>query len=57
MFEQRHEWRARGCAGGAKPAAEIAKSIDKAAVDGVVKLDDVKQDRGTEKIVRGIKVA
>ena len=38
-------------------AAKIVKSIDKAEVDGVVKLDDVKQDRATEDAVLEILAA
>ena len=38
-------------------ATEIVKSIDKAVVNGIVNLSDVKQDRETEKVVREIQAA
>ncbi len=38
-------------------ATEIVNSIDRAAVDGVVKVADVKQDRATERVVMEIKAA
>ena len=38
-------------------ASEIVKSIGRAVVDGVVKREDVRQDRATERVVREIRAA